>query len=154
MNVLSIDDVGVPRNTAFEKERPRAGFETDDFVNETKRGLPEIYSPYGCVRVYTRLTPLPPHSLRAFLGMPCTMFHRDGKGYGGSYTVVSHELCTKIIDAGLYCLPAVNRTTTPDFRNQKIMVTNLCDQHYNVIYVTFLRVVCRPTAFRHEEPLR
>ena len=37
---LSIDGVGVSRDTAFQEIRPRAGFETGDFfVRETLGGL-------------------------------------------------------------------------------------------------------------------
>ena len=37
---LSIDDVGVSRDTAFQEIRPGAGCETGDFVKETSGGLP------------------------------------------------------------------------------------------------------------------
>ena len=37
---LSIDDVGVSRNTVFQEIRPRAGFETGDFVKGKLGGLP------------------------------------------------------------------------------------------------------------------
>ena len=37
---LSIDDVGVSRDTVFQEIRPGAGFETDDTVKEELGGLP------------------------------------------------------------------------------------------------------------------
>ena len=37
---LSIDDVGVSRDTVFQEIRPGAGFETSDFVKEMLGGLP------------------------------------------------------------------------------------------------------------------
>ena len=37
---LSIDDVGVSRDTVFQEIRQGAGFETGDFVKETLGGLP------------------------------------------------------------------------------------------------------------------
>ena len=37
---LSIDDVGVSRDTVFQEIRPGAGFETSDFVKKTLGGLP------------------------------------------------------------------------------------------------------------------
>ena len=45
---LSIDDVGVSRDTAFREIQPGAGFETDDFVKEKLGGLPKNDSePYA-----------------------------------------------------------------------------------------------------------
>ena len=38
--VLSIDDVGVSRDTVFQELRPGAGFETGGFVKEKLGGLP------------------------------------------------------------------------------------------------------------------
>ena len=37
---LTIDDIGVSRDTVFQEIRPRAGFETGDFVEEMLGGLP------------------------------------------------------------------------------------------------------------------
>ena len=37
---LTIDDVGMSRNTVFQEIRPGAGFETADFVKEKLGGLP------------------------------------------------------------------------------------------------------------------
>ena len=37
---LSVVDVGVSRHTMFQETRPRAGFESVDFVEETFGGLP------------------------------------------------------------------------------------------------------------------
>ena len=37
---LSIDDVGVLKDTIFQEIRPGAGFETGDFVKEKLAGLP------------------------------------------------------------------------------------------------------------------
>ena len=37
---LSIDDVGVSRDTVSQEIRPGAGFETGDFVEEKLGGLP------------------------------------------------------------------------------------------------------------------
>ena len=37
---LSIDDVGVSRDTVFQEIRPGAGFETGDFVEDKLGGLP------------------------------------------------------------------------------------------------------------------
>ena len=37
---LSIDDVGVSRDTVFQEIWPGAGCETGDLVKETLRGLP------------------------------------------------------------------------------------------------------------------
>ena len=42
---LSIDDVGVSRDTVFEEIRPGAGFETGDFDKERLRGLPQNDAP-------------------------------------------------------------------------------------------------------------
>ena len=39
---LSIDSVGVPRDTAFQEIRPGAGFETGDSVKEMSGGLPTV----------------------------------------------------------------------------------------------------------------
>ena len=38
---LSIDDVGVSRDTVFQEKRPGAVFETGDFVKEKLGGLPQ-----------------------------------------------------------------------------------------------------------------
>ena len=38
---LTIDDVGVSRDTAFQKIRPGAVFESSDFVKEKLGGLPQ-----------------------------------------------------------------------------------------------------------------
>ena len=38
---LTIDDIGVSRDTVFQKIRPGAAFETGDFVKEMLGGLPE-----------------------------------------------------------------------------------------------------------------
>ena len=40
--VLSIDDVGVSRDTVFQEIRPGAGFETGDFVKENDSGSPYV----------------------------------------------------------------------------------------------------------------
>ena len=37
---LVIDGIGVSRDIAFQEMRQGAGFETDDFVEETSGGLP------------------------------------------------------------------------------------------------------------------
>ena len=39
--VCAKDDVGVSRNTVFQKIRPEGGFETVDFLKETLGGLPQ-----------------------------------------------------------------------------------------------------------------
>ena len=44
---LSIDDVGVPRDTVFQEVRSGAGFETGDFVNEKMGELPWNDSTYS-----------------------------------------------------------------------------------------------------------
>ena len=48
---LSIDDVGVSRDTVFREIRPGADFETGDFVGEKfgGGGLPQNDSLVGCV---------------------------------------------------------------------------------------------------------
>ena len=57
--VLSIDEVGVSRNTVFQEIRPGAGFETADFVKE-KSGLPWNASVVANGHAQTEYTPPPP----------------------------------------------------------------------------------------------
>ena len=69
---LSIDDVGVSRDTAFQEIRPGAGFETDDFDKEALGGLP-LNDSHALLTALHGYTPLYGHT--ALLGDPYCIWY-------------------------------------------------------------------------------